>query len=237
MKKYVENERGIGMGIMDRMKDIISANVNALFDTTEDPVRMIDQYVRNLQEDLLKIRAKELVLQADEKNALRKLEECKQEIARLERYSAKAEENGKAEDKAVFDLEIEKANEKLTVLETRYQEACANAREIHDMYEKLKIQVKELSDKSIEMKAKLRAASTQSSSGSPAKASADYTIQKTASDIDKLEKLEDEINCRLQLANDQLESANNQVEILKKQYDEEDKASLLEKELEDLKDE
>lgn len=225
------------MGIMDRMKDIVSANVNALFDTTEDPVRMVDQYVRNLQDDLQKIRAKELVLQADEKSALRRLDECKLEITKLERYSAQAEANGKSEDKAVFDEEIEKANEKLAVLETRYQEACTNAKEIHEMYEKLKVQVKELSDKSVEMKAKARAASISEPTRSAARTSADMTIQKTAEDLDKLERLEDDINARLQLAKEHLEGADNQVEILKKQYDEADKASLLEKELEEMKDE
>lgn len=225
------------MGIMDRMKDIVSANVNAIFDATEDPVKMVDQYVRNLEEDLQKIRAKELVLQAEEKTALRRLDECKVEIAKLEKYSCQAESAGKLDDKEVFDGEIAKANEKLAELEARYEEACNNAKEIHEMYERLKVQVKELSDKSAEVKAKARMASQQQATRSAARVSADMTIQKTADDIDKFEKLEDDINARLSLAKEQLETADNQVEILKKQYDEANKASELEKELEGIKDE
>ncbi len=225
------------MGIMDRMKDIVSANVNAIFDSTEDPVKMVDQYVRNLEEDLQKIRAKELVLQAEEKTALRRLDECKVEITKLQKYSEQAEAAGKLEDKEVFDGEIAKANEKLAELEARYEEACNNAKEIHDMYERLKVQVKELSDKSAEVKAKARMASAQQATRSAARASADVTIQKTADDIEKFEKLEDDINARLSLAKEQLETADNQVEILKKQYDEANKASELEKELEGMKDE
>lgn len=225
------------MGIMDRMKDIVSANVNALFDSTEDPVRMVDQYVRNLEDDLQKIRAKELVLQTEEKSALRRLEECKVEIEKLEKYSEQAEAAGKPEDKEVFDGEIAKAKEKLAVLEVRYQDACNNAAEIHEMYERLKVQVKELSAKSAEIKAKARAAAQAESARNTARASADYTIQKTEDDIEKFEKLEDDINARLHLAKQQLESADNQVELLKKQYDEANKASELEKELEEMKDE
>ncbi len=40
------------MGILKRFKDIMSANINAMLDKAEDPEKMIDQYLRDLQEDL-----------------------------------------------------------------------------------------------------------------------------------------------------------------------------------------
>ena len=40
------------MGIIQRFSDIMSANINALLDRAEDPSKMIDQYLRNLQKDL-----------------------------------------------------------------------------------------------------------------------------------------------------------------------------------------
>ena len=40
------------MGILTRFKDIMSANINALLDKCEDPEKMIDQYMRNLESDL-----------------------------------------------------------------------------------------------------------------------------------------------------------------------------------------
>ena len=43
------------MGVIQRFKDIMSANINALLDKAEDPSKMIDQYMRNLQEDLQKV--------------------------------------------------------------------------------------------------------------------------------------------------------------------------------------
>ena len=45
------------MGIIQRFKDIMSANINALLDKAEDPVKMVDQYLRNLDEDLAKVKS------------------------------------------------------------------------------------------------------------------------------------------------------------------------------------
>ena len=45
------------MGILTRFKDIMSANINALLDKCEDPEKMIDQYMRNLESDLGKVKA------------------------------------------------------------------------------------------------------------------------------------------------------------------------------------
>lgn len=39
------------MGIISRFKDIMSANFNALLDKCEDPEKMIDQYLRNLESE------------------------------------------------------------------------------------------------------------------------------------------------------------------------------------------
>ena len=36
------------MSILKRFKDIMSSNINALLDKAEDPEKMIDQYLRNL---------------------------------------------------------------------------------------------------------------------------------------------------------------------------------------------
>ena len=40
------------MGILQRFSDIIQANVNAILDKMEDPAKMIDQYLRELADNL-----------------------------------------------------------------------------------------------------------------------------------------------------------------------------------------
>ena len=44
------------MGILEHFTDIISANVNALLDKVEDPAKMIDQYLRQMTEDLAEVK-------------------------------------------------------------------------------------------------------------------------------------------------------------------------------------
>ena len=68
------------MGIISRFKDIMSANINALLDKCEDPEKMIDQYMRNLQSDLGKVKAETASVMADEQRAKRELDECTAEI-------------------------------------------------------------------------------------------------------------------------------------------------------------
>ena len=44
------------MSMLQRFKDIMSSNINALLDKAEDPEKMIDQMIRNIQSDLGKIK-------------------------------------------------------------------------------------------------------------------------------------------------------------------------------------
>lgn len=39
------------MGVIQRFKDIMSANINAMLDKAENPEKMIDQYMRNLENE------------------------------------------------------------------------------------------------------------------------------------------------------------------------------------------
>ena len=54
------------MGIMERFKDIMAANINALLDKAEDPEKMIDQYLRNMESDLGKVKAETASVIAEE---------------------------------------------------------------------------------------------------------------------------------------------------------------------------
>ena len=44
------------MGILQRFKDIMASNINALLDKAEDPEKMIDQTLRNLTKDLEEVK-------------------------------------------------------------------------------------------------------------------------------------------------------------------------------------
>ena len=52
-------------GILKRFGDIMASNINALLDKAEDPAKMIDQYLRNLESDLGKVKAETAAVMAE----------------------------------------------------------------------------------------------------------------------------------------------------------------------------
>ena len=78
------------MGVLTRFKDIMASNFNALLDKAEDPEKMVDQYLRNLESDLAKVKAEAASVMAEEKSCKRKLDECNSEIERMTEYAKKA---------------------------------------------------------------------------------------------------------------------------------------------------
>ena len=90
------------MGIISRFKDIMSANINALLDKMEDPEKMVDQYLRNLESDLGKVKQETASVMADEQRAKRELDACNAQIDELQKYAEKAVVAGNDEDARKF---------------------------------------------------------------------------------------------------------------------------------------
>ena len=90
------------MGIIKRFTDIMAANINALLDRAEDPSKMIDQYIRDLESDLAKVKAETAAIMAEEVRAKREVDECAAEIAKMQKYAEKAVLAGNDEDAKQF---------------------------------------------------------------------------------------------------------------------------------------
>ena len=67
-------------GILERFKTIMSSNINALLDKMENPEKMIDQYLRDMEKDLGSVKAETVAVMAQESAAKRKVAECEDEI-------------------------------------------------------------------------------------------------------------------------------------------------------------
>ena len=106
-------------GIIKRFKDIMSANINALLDKAEDPEKMIDQYLRDMESDLGKVKAETAAVMAEETRAKRELDECGQEIEKMQRYAEKALTAGNEEDARKF---LEKGDKVKVTLRFRGRE-------------------------------------------------------------------------------------------------------------------
>ena len=86
------------MGILARFKDIMSSNINALLDKAEDPEKMIDQCLRNLNADMSKVKAETAAVMAEETRAKREYEEAAKEVERMQAFVVKALQAGNEED-------------------------------------------------------------------------------------------------------------------------------------------
>lgn len=149
------------MGIMTRFKDIMTANVNALLDKAEDPEKMIDQYLRNLESDFAKVKAETASIMAEEKSAKRKLDECDEEIAKMSEYAKKAVAAGNDNDARQFLTKKSELTKKREVLAKDCELAQANAEKMRQMHDKLESDISEMKGKRDMLKAKVKVAETQ----------------------------------------------------------------------------
>ena len=149
------------MGILTRFKDIMASNVNALLDKAEDPEKMIDQYLRNLENDYAEVKAETASVIADAKGAQRKVDECNEEIGKMEEYAKKAVEAGNDDDARKFLQKKADLNERLAPLQKNLDLCNANAEKMKEMHAKLEEDIQELKSKRDTLKAKVKVAETQ----------------------------------------------------------------------------
>lgn len=149
------------MGILKRFKDIMSANINAMLDKAEDPEKMIDQYLRDLQEDLRNVKSETATVMADETRCKRALDDCDADIAKMQSYAEKALLAGNEADAMKF---LEKKNQliqKQVPLQQAYDAAAANSAKMKQLHDKLTKDVQDLNNRRDAIKAKVQVAKTQ----------------------------------------------------------------------------
>lgn len=149
------------MAILDRFGDIIRANINALIDSMEDPEKMIDQYLRDMLEDLAEVRRSTAGVMAEEARTQRLADENRAESGKYAAYAKKALAAGSEGDARVFiakKLELDKSGAALA-------SACALAREnaakMRRMHDKLAGDIEILKSRRETIKAKMAVAKTQ----------------------------------------------------------------------------
>ena len=149
------------MGILKRFKDIMSSNVNALLDKAEDPVKMVDQYLRDLESDLGKVKAETAAVMAEETRAKRQLKENEEEIAKMVSYAEKALVAGNEADAKTFLTKKAALEEKRAALQQEADTASANAQQMRQMHDKLEKDIVQLKERKQAIKSKMAVAKTQ----------------------------------------------------------------------------
>ncbi|HWT73384.1 MAG TPA: PspA/IM30 family protein [Mobilitalea sp.] len=149
------------MGILTRFKDIMTSNINALLDKAEDPEKMIDQCLRNLNSDLGKVKSETAAIMAEEQRAKRALDECNTDIAKMQSYAVKALETNNDEDARKFLEQKATLSSRQPGLQEAYDLAHTNATHMREMHDKLVEDINELEARKDMIKGKLAVAKTQ----------------------------------------------------------------------------
>lgn len=149
------------MGIIQRFKDIMAANINALLDKAEDPEKMIDQTMRNLTKDLAEVKKETAAVMADEQRCKRELDEVNSEVAKMQAYAEKALLAGNEADAMKFLEQKQQLTAKQASLQQTYDVAAANAMKMRQMHDKLVNDINQLESRRDAIKAKMKVAKTQ----------------------------------------------------------------------------
>lgn len=174
----------------------MSSNINALLDKAENPEKMIDQYLRNLNKDLGKVKSETASVMAEEQRAKRVLNECQADVEKMERYAIKALEAGNEGDARKFLEKKAELAAKLTDLEAAHQLASQNALQMKQMHDKLVADIGELEERRNMLKAKWSVAKTQERMN---KIGASAT--NSGQSISAFERMEEKVNQALDKAN------------------------------------
>lgn len=223
------------MGILARFKNIMSANINALLDKAEDPEKMVDQILRDLQEELGEVKAETAGIMADEARAKRELDEAKSEVSKLQSYAEKAIVAGNDDDARLFLQKKQAKEEEVAQMQQAYQLAADNAAKMQQMYQRLTQQIDEMEAKRSSIKAKMAVAKTQQKINEMG-----ASVKNAAGSLSEFERMEQKADQMLDRAN-AMASLNAQdqdasLEALMSQYDSpqtevEDELSALKKKL------
>lgn len=149
------------MGILTRFRDIMSSNINALLDKAEDPEKMIDQCLRNLNSDLGKVKSETAAIMAEEQRSKRVLDDCNEDINKMQSYAVKAVEANNEADARKFLEQKASLTSKQPGLQESYSLASSNATHMREMHDKLVDDINELESRKDMIKGKLAVAKTQ----------------------------------------------------------------------------
>ena len=223
-------------GILSRFKDIMSSNINALLDKVEDPMKMIDQYLRNLESDLGKVKAETAAVMAEETKSKRELDECIASINKMQTYAEKALLSGNEADARTFLSKKGELNNKLISLQQTYNIAKENSTKMREMHDKLIKDISQLNTRRDEVKAKMAVANTQEKLNKIGS-----SVNGAIGNMSKFDEMEAKINKKLDTANAMAELNNSQkeenIDDLIAKYDNETKntSSEIDNELSELK--
>lgn len=205
------------MSVFQRLFRVGKANVNAAVDKLEDPVKMIDQVLRELDEDIEKVTSAVTSQIAVEKRFERELQEAIELVAKRDQQARQALASGNEVLAREALADKKRHTDKRDALQVNYDRAKATS-------DKLRGQLKEMKAKVQEMKTQRGTLIAQAEA-----AKAQERINKTMSGVgvdnlgatftrmeEKIKQMHDQADAAYELANEE-KSLDDKFEQLEKE--------------------
>ncbi|MBL0387181.1 PspA/IM30 family protein [Tumebacillus sp. ITR2] len=149
------------MALFKRLRDLTMSNINALLDKAEDPVKMLEQYLRDMEEDIQDAEVAVAKQIAVEMKLKQQFEEATELVTKREQQAMMALEQGN-EDLARRALVDKKSvAEKAADYKQQYQNAKVTADDLRGRLSEMKDQFEEMKNKKDTLKARHEAAKAQ----------------------------------------------------------------------------
>ncbi|MFC4618268.1 PspA/IM30 family protein [Camelliibacillus cellulosilyticus] len=144
-----------------RVKTIMASELNALLDKAEDPVKMLDQFMRDMAEDIREAETAVARQMANEKMLHKKYMDAQNLAEKREAQAVKALEAGN-EDLARRALEDKKFHEgQANTLKESWERAKADAEDLKHKLQEMKSEYQEMDLKRDSLKARAETAKTK----------------------------------------------------------------------------
>ncbi|GAQ19422.1 phage-shock protein [Oceanobacillus picturae] len=144
-----------------RMKTVVSSELNAMLDKAEDPVKMLDQFMRDMAEDIREVEAAVAKQIANEKMLKRKANDAQAMVEKRQKQAEQAIEAGN-DDLARRALEDKKDHEATaTTLNESWERAEQDATSLRSKLDEMKKEYQEMKLKKDSLKARAESAKTR----------------------------------------------------------------------------
>lgn len=191
------------MSVFQRLFRIGKANVNSAIDKIEDPVKIIDQVLRELDEDIEKVTAAVTSQMAVEKRFQRELTEAEELVARRDAQARQALAANNEELAREALLDKKKQDEKRAKLQESYDRAKATADKLRTQLTDLKSRVSDMKDQRSTLIAQAEAAKAQQKINKTMTGVGHNDVGATFNRMEeKIKKMHDEADAAFELANE-----------------------------------
>jgi phage shock protein A len=154
------------MGLFDRLKRVVSANLNDLINKAEDPEKMLEQALLEMQEDLVELRQGVAQAIAAQKRTEKQYNDAVSDVSKWQHNAQSAVQKGD-ENLARQALERKKsANENSIALKTSLDQQVTQVDTLKKSMIQLESKITECKNKKDMLKARITAAKAQEQIGS-----------------------------------------------------------------------